>query len=599
MNDPVADANAIRQNYERWVAAVNRIQSPHDNARKQRLEHLERQIEDQIKFTRADTQGGINTQPTKLLVLEQAKLEREIESDREAYAEQLREANNQLADSLTGILPRLATPASSISPTGSSHAQAASIPTPTRTSPSDESNHSSDHAGGHMQLGDGLCLGDDNDPIQHEEPGIARDMTLIQQHETAYDQAPLSNTDQTNHPHTRRRSSTASMTASASHQAKRIRRDEGPVSLTSDRSIEFDDVFKDGRADVKYKIVQYPRSRDNWYILECKECPKHFRSGDVLRGAMTHLRSKDHRNYLLETIHLAVEKFGTLVLNCNRELADKNNAVCEQEYPRIQVPPASKANTNRPKRQRKKSYRWEAPTTYSQLRPDVVNPQPGDIFACWWPRRTQGVFYPVMILPWGCFERFRFARSLQHTGLHTTIPDCYEGAQRDDVSPRPWAAGYEDNGPLAHKRKFPVLFFGKINFPKKCEVGWVPLYDLKKFDENCPYTDCKDLVEEYLECKASHEKEEAERAEKLASRITGSGTPPTNFGISYAQQGIESQSHELSPVAATGPVVIQIDSDSDEEFDSDVPGENDESQSFLQNYSGLGRMGDDEVKAEE
>ncbi|KAF5011578.1 hypothetical protein FDECE_2343 [Fusarium decemcellulare] len=586
MNDPEA-------------AAVSRIQLPQNDARQQRYDYLEGLIKHQLKFSREDTWGDINTEHIEELVLERHKLRSEIKSDREAYAQQLRDANNQLVDTLNGVFPRLTTPAAIHSTPGSSHVQDASIPTPARTSPSDQSNRGSDHAGNQAPPGDGLCMGDDNNRIQYDEPGVMRDTNLIQQHGNIYDQASLSNTDQTNHSRIRRRNSTASITATASHQAKRVRYDEGPTSLTSDRSIEFDDVFKDGRAEVKYKIVQYPRCRGNWYILECKECPKHFRSGDVLRGAMTHLRSKDHSSYLLATNQLALKRFGTLVLNCNRELAEKNNAVCEQEHPRIQIPPAAKAIRNRPKRQSKKPYRWEAPTSYSQLRPEVVDPQPGDIFACWWHRRTQGVFYPVMVLPWGCFERFRFARSLQHTGLDKIIPDCYEGAQRDDVSPRPWAAGYEDNGPLAHKRKFPVLFFGKINFPMDCEVGWVPLHDLKKFDEDCPNTDCKDLVEEYLECKASHEKEEAERAEKLANRITGSGTPPTNFGISYAQQGVESQSHEFSPVAVTGPVVIQIDSDSDEEFDSDFPGENDESQSFLQNYSGLGRMGDDEVKAEE
>jgi hypothetical protein len=80
MGDPDAVASTIRQHYERWMVVTNRTQPRGTDARQARLERLEDLITNQLKFTRADTQGNVNAKPIKLLILEQAKLEQEIEA---------------------------------------------------------------------------------------------------------------------------------------------------------------------------------------------------------------------------------------------------------------------------------------------------------------------------------------------------------------------------------------------------------------------------------------------------------------------------------------------------------------------------------------
>ena len=99
MDDPNAVASTIRQHYERWMAVANRTQPRETDARQARLERLE------DLFTRADTQGNANAKPIKLLILEQAKLEQEIEEEKEAHAKELQAANEQLLSALHGISP--------------------------------------------------------------------------------------------------------------------------------------------------------------------------------------------------------------------------------------------------------------------------------------------------------------------------------------------------------------------------------------------------------------------------------------------------------------------------------------------------------------
>lgn len=104
MDDPLAVADKIRQHYERWTVITNRAQPRDTDARKSCLERLEDLITNQLKFTRADTQGNVNAKPIKLLILEQARLEQEIE-EKEAYAKELQAANEQLFKALHDISP--------------------------------------------------------------------------------------------------------------------------------------------------------------------------------------------------------------------------------------------------------------------------------------------------------------------------------------------------------------------------------------------------------------------------------------------------------------------------------------------------------------
>lgn len=191
--------------------------------------------------------------------------------------------------------------------------------------------------------------------------------------------------------------------------------------MTPGRSIEFREVFQNGMDAVKYKIVQFPYDTGHWYILECKDCDKIFTANPPLSEAELHLNI-EHLAHASTTPELTIQRFGTRVLHCTAELARSNNNACKRvpgvvnsAGPQTTSQPTRTPSRGRPKKKAKmKPYQWESPKSYNELKPEVLNPQPGDIFACW--QKPKG-FYPVMIVPWGRFERFDFVHTLQHRVL--------------------------------------------------------------------------------------------------------------------------------------------------------------------------------------
>ncbi|KAJ3459076.1 hypothetical protein MRS44_015149 [Fusarium solani] len=485
MDDPNAVASTIRQHYERWMAVANRTQPRETDARQARLERLEDLVTSQLKFTRADTQGNANAKPIKLLILEQAKLEQEIEEEKEAHAKELQAANEQLLSALHGISPLPTSGHSLLNP----NARGADRDT-------SQAQHGS------------TVLGDDS----RSAPNLELDPQISQTHgrEPAIHRSRHSHPPQPNHSSTHKRLPNSS--APPIPHPKRSRLEENPPSLTPGRSIEFREIFQNGMDAVKYKIVEIP------YDTGHCEAELHI--------------NIEHLAHASTTPELTIQRFGTRVLHCTAELARSNNNACKRvpgvvnsAGPQTTSQPTRTPSRGRPKKKAKmKPYQWESPKSYNELKPEVLNPQPGDIFACW--QRPKG-FYPVMIVPWGRFERFDFVHTLQHTGLDEEIPDCYAQAQKADTRPRPWAEGYENHGLRAHKRMYPVLFFDKVNFPRGCSVGWVPLHDLKVFDENCPHTLLKELVKDYLEYQAECDAEAAEKAKRNRIRhLTNCGPIP-------------------------------------------------------------------------
>ncbi|KAI8711394.1 hypothetical protein NCS52_01402600 [Fusarium sp. LHS14.1] len=508
MDDPLAVADKIRQHYERWTVITNRAQPRDTDARKSRLENLEDLITNQLKFTRADTQGNVNAKPIKLLILEQARLEQEIEEEKEAYAKELQAANEQLFKALHDISP-LPTPRASTLPTALVGIQ---VETPTNEASSLNSNaRGADRDTSQAQHGI-IVLSDGS----HSASNLELDLQRSQSHrrEPTIHRSPRPYSQQPSHAPTHKRPPNTSAVP-ISH-LKRARLEEQPLSLTPGRSIEFRDVFQNGTDAVKYKIVQFPYDTGQWYILECKDCDKIFPADFPLSEAQLHL-SVDHTAYASASLEVTIQRFGTRVLHCTAELARSNNnankgllGVVNSAGPHTTSQLTRTPSRGRPKKKAKmKPYQWEAPKSYSELKTEVLDPQPGDIFACW--QKPRG-FYPVMIVPWDRFERFEFVHTLQHTGLDEEIPGCYAQAQKTDTRPRPWAEGYENHGLRAHKRMYPVLFFDTVNFPRGCSVGWVPLRDLKMFDQNCPHTLHKELVKDYLEYQAECDAEAAEKA---------------------------------------------------------------------------------------
>ncbi|KAJ3534027.1 hypothetical protein NM208_g7718 [Fusarium decemcellulare] len=207
-------------------------------------------------------------------------------------------------------------------------------------------------------------------------------------------------------------------------QQKRPRYADMPVAST-DSVVDFDDVFQDGNARVKYLIAQYPARTGEWYILECKEHGKHFVNNPVL-GAAKHLAGLDHG--LTREHSLAVRMLGTRVLNCNATLAEKNNAVARDAFSKqLGLPPRTRdpnKRTRLPLTESDRPLDHHGGQTQSQESTEmpipggIVYPVIGEIYAARYPRIR--FLYPVLVLPWSSFEHFKWKASL----LRLT-PRCY------------------------------------------------------------------------------------------------------------------------------------------------------------------------------
>lgn len=98
------------------------------------------------------------------------------------------------------------------------------------------------------------------------------------------------------------------------------------------RSIPFDEVFQN--ESVKRIITQFPKGHGSWYILRCEEHNVDFKS-HPLRAASAHLRSRQHGRVQDTTGPAVIAHFGTKVLDCSEELAQKNNAAALKFKPAI------------------------------------------------------------------------------------------------------------------------------------------------------------------------------------------------------------------------------------------------------------------------
>ncbi|KAG7415038.1 hypothetical protein Forpe1208_v006784 [Fusarium oxysporum f. sp. rapae] len=530
MDDLLAISKSILDKVPRLQAIDNYFRAPEILARQQRVDQLEELAQQNAKRFREDTAGKIDIRPFRTLVLGQSKLEEEIEKDRARFLQQLLDDWGTVPEGLQAL-------AASTSQAPRDPLPADSIPTPSRSSAV-------------------------HDSLERAEP--ERDATAGLQPPLA-DKAEHISSRKLRTSASRRRSSNISR--DENRPVKRSRRGEITPSLTPDRYITFNEVFRGGDAPAKYRIVQFPFRQGNWYILECKDCDIQFQGEDVVEEAYDHFYHSHGRAFAI-TEEQVVQVLGTHVSDCNTELAEKNNALCTlppdpdgdetgletgDEEP-SERPKHASTRKKKGKRGRRKnpSAHWVPPKSFKDVDLRIINAKPGDI-VCLYNDRTKS-FSPLMILPWGPFPRFKLKKVLQDVGLHTTIPKCYDGAKPTDLTPSPWAPGYEDNGDLAHKRSLPGLFFRAAqDFPYDCRSGWVPLNKLKVYDKTCPRTRNKESVEEYIEyyaewCNdppAGGIQDEAPAPERTQGHQPGSHRGPENSALyqSLARSTVQSTRH--------------------------------------------------------
>jgi hypothetical protein len=523
MDDLIAMASIVQGPHARWLDVISRINSPENVARQQRLKQLDIEIENILKFSRADTQGHVDAGPIKTLVREQSRLEEEVEKDTKLYEQELQEARAEMnAASLIGAQ---STP---------SVRRNLDIPTPSHSSvnESQRSSHHREDPGEENHDNTGENDNDDdyeNDDVEddHHSPqynfGDNQSEEIPEALSTANNRLTHSISPAATRSISQRDPSPE--TEKSKRPAKRRWRSES--FFTQGRQIEFNRVFQNGTPYQRYRIVEFPCSSGCWYILECTSCSTYFISEDAFQEAKQHLKKRHSKKSWVSEARV-LEELGTVVLNCNAELAKKNNALLddsrslasntqsiadpepeahveenvEEEPPQAQATTSTQSRTKRKRGRPKASlYQWKPPTSFAELDPRIVNLKPGDIVGVWFEKPKR--FEPAMILPWGRFRRFNYSHTLATVGLNENIPSCYDGAESDDKAPRPWAPGYGNIGDLAHRRMLPGLYFRKQeDFPVGCQSSWLALNKLKIFDETCPHTINKEAVLEYLDCYA-------------------------------------------------------------------------------------------------
>ncbi|KAH7111365.1 hypothetical protein EDB81DRAFT_703762 [Dactylonectria macrodidyma] len=315
--------------------------------------------------------------------------------------------------------------------------------------------------------------------------------------------------------------------------------------MPATRSMSFDAVFQGGKAPVNQIIIQFPNSDGSWFILRCGEHDHDFMY-PPLRGAAAHLRSKKHGWLRNPSNAVIVKHFGIEVLNCNAELAEKNNSISfkvgqgsmkrsisriadgmpglrtsgSEKRPKFTAKGCSQTGVDRHSRLKRQS---------KQRRHEgISSPIPGRIYLEYW--ETTKDWLPALLLPHIGLEEFGVPSTLESIGLTEYIPECYYyDTETKDLK---WKKGYEHGGPRVMEREFPVLYFDGNKFPDGSPADWVragDLQDLDVFDASPRLVPNVKSAKNYLRRRMEKEADAAnESATALLEIESDSGTTPSS-----------------------------------------------------------------------
>ena len=206
---------------------------------------------------------------------------------------------------------------------------------------------------------------------------------------------------------------------------KRARRlVEQDVHVTN--TISFDEVFQGGHPSNKFEIVEFPLRDGKWYILHCKEHELCFGGNGkhAVPAAAKHLGSDAHGGTgTFVQHHLAIQQFGHRVYDCDANKAEKNNSMVKRANADIGVFQGT------------------------------INPTTGQPYIT----TNAGSRWAVMVLPNDDFAKVGVRGTFNSCELARRIPKCY--TRRPDNGWLGWAEGFEDGGPKAQERRFPVRYF--------------------------------------------------------------------------------------------------------------------------------------------
>lgn len=268
--------------------------------------------------------------------------------------------------------------------------------------------------------------------------------------------------------------------------------------------ITFDEVYKDGAADPKDTIVEYPRKSGEYYVLRCNQCKiPPFAPRDPLRAARKHLDTEAH-GYLHRSNENAIEQLGIRVVGCSEPLADKNNKEYIEWFVR-EYPQRSNSNKRKKKDEKRTSREFSGDTAFQEhsttpgdtsanKRQRITHVQPADVqagklFCC---DNKKGIYMSVVVIlpmftdwPEWKIEVLDSTESIGWWETPQLKPpkDCFEFVSGVDA-PRGWKPDYRDDGPRVSERLYPAIYIEGDRWDTSCTaLDYVELGELRPFEK--------------------------------------------------------------------------------------------------------------------
>ncbi len=313
---------------------------------------------------------------------------------------------------------------------------------------------------------------------------------------------------------------------------QRHRRNIGREKKAEPKCVRFNEVYQNGHPKILREIFEFPKASNQWYIIRCEEHNLDFvyNEKDTLRSARNHLKSKDHIG-AQGTTELVFKTLGIRVLDCDKAKARKNIEMVSQRI------------------------RDAKPESSTTIPPPPISDLPVEGSLYLHVREAgEPATCVVLILPLGDFRPVGFEGHINNTKLvkDGIRPNCYRRNQVNDCLEL--VAGYEDGGPRAHQRMFPVLYFdgraavfrglgdGLAPVPEGNNLGWLAPANLTGPQNEQTIQTCKNKTKgkstalKYLASRAVSEQENKDGE-------VGVGGPDNNTNQDIENSDDEDQPH--------------------------------------------------------
>lgn len=134
------------------------------------------------------------------------------------------------------------------------------------------------------------------------------------------------------------------------------------------------------------------------------------------------------------------------------------------------------------------------------------NLKPGQVYLVWERSKSWSA---VLLLPTDAMVDIGVPETLETLGLSANLPECYEIDTRSKTCK--WREGYEDDGPYAAERLYPVMDFDGPKVPKK-RARWLAASEFKPYDEEIARSlDYFPQIQDYLQGKSMEDRPDEDK----------------------------------------------------------------------------------------